>query len=158
MLDVTESMGQYIDSAKEKVIEICSILQASGRLRNEDGLRIGLLAYRDYDPDSGKVLEPFGFTADLEEVKKNLATLTPKGGDDLPEAFNTALAHAFDDFEGWRDNSLKVIIAVTDAAPHGILEAEDRLASKGSPPGFKRRQAYIANYYRGKDPRSTSGC
>lgn len=126
MLDATGSMGSYIDSAKNNIIEICSMLRASGRLQRDGALRVALLAYRDYPAkDKFDVVEYHQFTEDLQVMKGYLAPLKAEGGADAPEAFGTALEYAYDNIEDWRNEAMKAIIVVTDAAPHGINENGD---------------------------------
>ncbi|KAL5536241.1 hypothetical protein ACEPAF_62 [Sanghuangporus sanghuang] len=132
ILDVTASMGSYIESAKNNIIEICSMLRASGRLKKEDGLRVSLLAYHDYPAgDKYSVLIPHPFTEDLKVMKGYLTPLKAEGGYDYPEAFGTALEYAYDEIDDWREEALKVIIVVTDAAPHGINEKGDSFPDGG---------------------------
>ncbi|KAL5513802.1 hypothetical protein ACEPAH_4203 [Sanghuangporus vaninii] len=139
ILDVTASMDSYIESAKNNIIEICSMLRASGRLKKGDGLRVSLLAYRDYPAgDKYSVLIPHPFTEDLKVMKGYLTPLKAEGGHDYPEAFGTALEYAYDEIDDWRDDALKVIIVVTDAAPHGINEKGDSFPD-GGPPGMNVR-------------------
>ncbi|KAL5493024.1 hypothetical protein ACEPAI_4472 [Sanghuangporus weigelae] len=139
ILDVTASMGSYIESAKKNIIEICSMLRASGRLKEGDGLRVSLLAYRDYPAgDKYSVLIPHPFTEDLKVMKGYLTPLKAEGGHDYPEAFGTALEYAYDEIDDWRDEALKVIIVITDAAPHGINEKGDSFPD-GGPSGMNVR-------------------
>lgn len=139
-------MGSYIDSAKNNIIEICSMLGASGRLQGDGALRAALLAYRDYPSkdkysagkDKFSVVEFHPFTKDLQVMKSYLAPLKAKGGWDYPEAFGTALEYAYEKIEDWRDDALRAIIVVTDAAPHGIKENGDNWPNAG-PPGESLR-------------------
>ncbi|KAL5493021.1 hypothetical protein ACEPAI_4469 [Sanghuangporus weigelae] len=151
VLDITNSMKPYMESAKDNIIEICSILRESNHLKNENGLRVGLLAYHDYpnDPtDKYSVVIPHPFTTDLKVMQDYLAQLTTRNGFDKPEAFCTALEYAYDTMEDeWRPQALKVIIVVTDAGPHGINEKYDRWSNAGGgPPGMEIRDPLeIAN-------------
>lgn len=128
-------MGHYIESAKNTVVEICSILSAPGRLRDYEGLQLGLVAYRDYPAEENEfVVKPHAFTYDMKEMERYLAPIKALGGGDRPEAFNTALEYAFTRMTGWRDEALKAFVVITDAAPHGIRERDDSLPD-GSPKG-----------------------
>jgi hypothetical protein len=101
-------------------------------LKKDDGLRLGLLAFRDHQDDY--VVKDFGgFTSNVDTVVSNLNTLTADGGGDGPEASTSALdkALALD----WRDDSVKVAILITDAPPHGIGEQSDWYS--GGEPGGK---------------------
>jgi len=56
-------------------------------------------------------------------MQKNLAGLIATGGGDGPEAQTAALAAALN--MEWAENSMKVVILITDSPPHGIGEAGD---------------------------------
>ncbi|KAL5492884.1 hypothetical protein ACEPAI_4332 [Sanghuangporus weigelae] len=132
ILDSTASMGSYIESAKNNIVEICSILAASGRLRSQDGLQIGLIAYRDYPIEENDfVVKPHAFTYNVKEMEEYLAPIRALGGGDRPEAFSTALEFAFTKMNGWRDEALKAFVVTTDAAPHGIKERDDSFPDGG---------------------------
>lgn len=120
-------MGPYIQSAKDSIIEVCQLLQDSGRIQKQGGLKVGLIAYRDYPPqDQTYITKEFPFTEDINEMHKNLSELTAEGGGDIPEAFCSALESAYK-MKGWRRSAIKVIVVVTDAPPHGIGEMDDSI-------------------------------
>ncbi|KAH8107493.1 hypothetical protein DFH11DRAFT_1181496 [Phellopilus nigrolimitatus] len=134
--DTTGSQGPYIVGARNSILEICHLLQASGKLRKDKGLRVGLLAYRDYPPeDQTYITKPYEFTHDLDIMKRNLGELTAEGGGDDPEALSAALECALN-MKGWRTDATKVIVVVTDAPPHGIGERGDSFPN-GAPDGVE---------------------
>ncbi|THH07658.1 hypothetical protein EW145_g3230 [Phellinidium pouzarii] len=135
--DATASQGPYIDSAKESILEICHLLKGSKRLREEDGLQVGLIAYRDYDQSGYQeefLTKSYGFTYDLNKMKSILSELKPAGGGDGPEALGAALDLALS-MDGWREDSVKVVVVITDAPPHGLGERDDAFPN-GAPGGF----------------------
>ncbi|KAH8108363.1 hypothetical protein DFH11DRAFT_1109490 [Phellopilus nigrolimitatus] len=134
--DTTGSQGPYIDSARNSILEICHLLQASGKLQKDGGLKVGLLGYRDYPPEEQTyIVKPYQFTDDLDVMKDNIADLKAEGGGDGPEAFSAALDHALN-MEGWRLDAIKLIVVVTDAPPHGIGEPADSFPN-GAPDGYE---------------------
>lgn len=128
--DATGSQGPYIKSARSAISDICTKVSASFSLAKGD-IRFGLIAFRDHPPqDRSYVTKNFGFTADVERMKKNLAGLTATGGGDGPEASTAALAAALD--MEWEEDAVKIVVLITDAPPHGLGEAGDGFAN-GSP-------------------------
>ena len=82
-MDVTGSMGSYINAAKKNIQAIAR------RLVQEEGysVRFGLVAYRDHPPqDMTFVSKSFAFTPSVDKMAENLATLHAQGGGDGPEA------------------------------------------------------------------------
>jgi Mg-chelatase subunit ChlD len=87
-----------------------------------DGLRLGVLAFRDHEDEY--ITKDFGgFTADVDKVVANLGSLEAEGGDDYPEAVAAALDHASK--MNWRSEAVKIAVLITDAPPHGIGEKDD---------------------------------
>ncbi|KAL5513805.1 hypothetical protein ACEPAH_4206 [Sanghuangporus vaninii] len=143
ILDSTESMESYYETAKGSIIEICSMLRASERFKRDSSLRVGLLGYRDYSVEANSldkysVVFPHPFTEDFDFLKINLASLKPEGATGRTKALATALEYAYDEIDDWRDDSLKVIMVITDAAPHGINEKDDNFPH-GGPAGMSIR-------------------
>ena len=124
MQDCTGSQGSYIASATKNIEEICNHIYESGKLRNREDLRIGLVAYRDHPPqDHTYVTKNFGFSSDISYVHKNLSSLYASGGGDGPEAVTAALAEALN--MDWRPEATKMVVLIADAPPHGIGEYGD---------------------------------
>lgn len=63
-----------------------------------------------------------------------LAKLYASGGGDGPEAVITGMAASLTDLT-WRRNAAKMVVIVTDAAPHGIGENGDGFED-GEPGGW----------------------
>ena len=128
-MDVTGSMGSYINAAKKNIKAI------AGRLSDQEGydVRFGLVVYRDHPPqDMSFVSKSFAFTTTVEQMKANLATLHAQGGGDGPEAVEAGLLDSLQ--MEWRDDAVKICILIADAAPHGLGEAGDGFAN-GAPTG-----------------------
>ena len=128
-MDVTGSMGSYINAAKKNIKAIAR------RLSDQEGydVRFGLVVYRDHPPqDMSFVSKSFAFTTTVEQMEANLATLHAQGGGDGPEAVEAGLLDSLQ--MEWRDDAVKICILIADAPPHGLGEAGDGFAN-GAPTG-----------------------
>ena len=128
-MDVTGSMGSYINAAKKNIQAIAR------RLMQEEGysVRFGLVAYRDHPPqDMTFVSKSFAFTPSVDKMAENLATLHAQGGGDGPEAVEAGLKDTLE--MEWRDDAAKICVLIADAPPHGLGEAGDGFAN-GAPTG-----------------------
>jgi hypothetical protein len=115
-VDVTSSMGPFIEAARTHMVNILSALAAPA----EADLRVGLCGYRDYTDYSMPVLEKFPLTTDLEAMNEKLHSLqaiSPADNSDAAEAVFAALLNSLD--LGWRPHAYRVMILVGDAPPHG---------------------------------------
>ncbi|KAF9483387.1 hypothetical protein BDN70DRAFT_904255 [Pholiota conissans] len=131
--DCTGSQGTYISSATKNIESICAHIFESGKLQQQEDLRVGLVAFRDHPPqDHTYVTKNFGFSSDISQVHKHLSTLYASGGGDGPEAVTAALAEALN--MDWRQYSSKMVVLIADAPPHGIGEYGDGF-DEGSPDG-----------------------
>ena len=121
--DTTGSQGRYIQSARKAIRDICDKISASGHV-SKDLIRFGLIAFRDHPPQEATyVTKEFGFTSNIDVMQRNLASLIASGGGDGPEAQTASLAAALN--MEWAENSMKIVILITDSPPHGIGEPGD---------------------------------
>jgi len=132
--DCTGSQGSYISSATRNIEEICAHIFHSGKLQQQEDLRVGLVAYRDHPPqDHTWVYKNFGFTSDISKVRQDLSSLYATGGGDGPEAVTAGLNQALT--MDWRQHATKMVVLIADAPPHGIGEYGDGF-DDGSPDGY----------------------
>jgi len=123
VLDATESMKDYIENAKQEMIEFLKVCDFSFA-----STRVGLILYKDYGDDF-VVKEACVFTSKLEKFVKVLSEVKVGGGGDIPEAVYEGLFLALR--ESWREdeNVIKKIVLVGDAPPHnkpkGKVKKED---------------------------------
>jgi 60 kDa SS-A/Ro ribonucleoprotein len=114
LLDCTGSMGSWISEAKSKLIAITEQLGAwfAGQ---EDGLRVGFVAYRDIG-DAGQhvVVEP---TSDYQAVLRVVEEQHASGGGDAPEDIAGAF-HKVGQLK-WRADATKLVVHICDAPCHG---------------------------------------
>lgn len=126
--DATGSQTPYIQETSHRCREIVELVKRSGKLHEGDGLRTGLIAYRDHPPPGESDDEPVcldydKLSDDTDKMLKNVESLEAYGGDDGPEALADALHGALS--LNWRPDATKVVVLVTDAPPHGIGEEYD---------------------------------
>jgi hypothetical protein len=121
--DTTGSQGPYIQSAVKAIRNICDKISSNAQLSKEQ-LRFGLIAFRDHPPqDLTYVTKSFGFTSDVQVMRKNLSSLLAVGGGDGPEAQTAALAEALQ--MDWAEDAIKMVVLITDSPPHGLGESGD---------------------------------
>lgn len=113
ILDVTGSMGNAIEGAKNSIIAFANQLNNSGM-----DVRIGVLPYDDYAPSSDKKYNPrFLNLTTPEEAKTYVTSLTAYGGGDIPENPYAAVLYAAT-ATAWRPGSQRHMILITDAPAH----------------------------------------
>ena len=114
-MDCTGSMSSYINSARDSIQNIVDVVASH---QNTD-VRFGYVAYRDHPPqDSSFVTQCHKFMTTPTEMKSAIATFGAQGGGDGPEAVTAALNEAKN--YNWRQNSVKIVVLIADAPPHGL--------------------------------------
>ncbi|MCK5147598.1 carboxypeptidase-like regulatory domain-containing protein [bacterium] len=111
ILDTTGSMGEEINRLK-KTIEIINLNLES--LSNQSLIRYGMVLYRDRSDEYITKITPF--TSNLKQFLGELNNVTVDGGGDTPEALQSALKSAMNDFD-WNQDGLRLSFIVTDAPP-----------------------------------------
>jgi hypothetical protein len=116
VLDVTGSMGPYIEAANDTVRDI------SRRLKDLDfkpDIACGLVAYRDYDAESGFVTKPFDLETDYQRFLTSMGTLKAAAGGDTQEAVYDGVLDALEKTT-WRGQGLsaRVLVLIGDASAH----------------------------------------
>ncbi|MCW5808867.1 MAG: VWA domain-containing protein, partial [Deltaproteobacteria bacterium] len=115
-IDTTASMGSLIDGARRTVWGIAD------HIRKADpgaDLRVGLVAYRDNDPEADMpeayLTRPFALTTDLDAVYQELRGYDASGGWTQPENIAAGLWDALR--MAWRPSATKLVFVVGDAEP-----------------------------------------
>ncbi len=114
VLDTTGSMGDLIQTAKEKIWSIATTMASA---QQTPDIRIGLVAYRDRnDAYETRIVD---LSDDLDSVYATLMDFEANGGGDTPESVNKALYDAVHNMS-WtqQDQAYQVIFLVGDAPPH----------------------------------------
>lgn len=128
-IDATGSMKNDLEILKTDLVP--SLLE---KLASKNGVRLGLLFYRDY-PDNfrynGLPVKFFEFTEDSKVFQKNLDSIVINGkeGGDIPEAVYEAL-YACSEFYKWREEAFREIILIGDAEPHPYPRGTKRYSKK----------------------------
>jgi len=120
VIDVTASMGPYIEGSKASIRTIINDAKASLEKLNakEESLKFSIVAYRDHLPqDNTFVTKICDFTTS-SEAEKFLNELTANGGGDIAEAVMDGIHDALYNVQ-WREKSEKFMFLVLDAPPHG---------------------------------------
>jgi len=111
LMDVTGSMGAYIEAAKETCVKTANEIRAQ---EPNAKYRIGFVGYRDLgDADR---LDIIPFTEDVEAFQAKLAPVKAWGGADTAEDVAGGLHKALD--AEWRAHTC-IIMMVADAPGHG---------------------------------------
>jgi Mg-chelatase subunit ChlD len=108
-LDTTGSMRPHIDSVRAQLIRTLR-----GIITESASFKIGMVLFRDYNEEYLTRIIPF--TEDFDLFQKNLDTVKPGKGGDIPEAIYEAL-HAGATRFSWAAQS-KIMILIGDAPPH----------------------------------------
>mmetsp|Transcript_2896 Transcript_2896/g.3309 ORF Transcript_2896/g.3309 Transcript_2896/m.3309 type:complete len:297 (+) Transcript_2896:133-1023(+) len=113
VMDVTASMGPYINMAKETFKQVIE-----DTLINYPDLdvRVAFVGYRDFC-DTNSIFYIHDFTFDLDSLKKKMSAVSASGGGDAPEDVQGGLRMALD--LDWRENSIKLAYFIADAPCHG---------------------------------------
>ncbi|MBP8083081.1 MAG: VWA domain-containing protein [Spirochaetes bacterium] len=112
IMDTTGSMGEEIARLKQ-TIEIINTNLASMSAKPE--IRFGMILYRDKGDEY--VTKVIPLTGDLDAFQNELAKVEANGGGDTPEDLQSALDDAVNKIQ-WNKDGIRLIYAITDAAPH----------------------------------------
>jgi hypothetical protein len=115
VLDATDSMGPYIEQAKQRLREILNVVT-----RLVPSARFGVVAYKDYGDDYGiHAVRFLKITDDVKSIREFLDNVVAGGGGDAPEPIQEALqvATSFKRM-GWHPRRKKVILLVGDSPIH----------------------------------------
>ena len=142
-MDCTASMSSYIESGKNSIQNIVNVVAA----HEKTDVRFGYVAYRDHPPqDSSFITKCHNFMKTPEQMKCAIGSFGAEGGGDGPEAVTAALHESLQ--YPWRENSVKIVVLIADAPPHGLgcsgdgfpdgdpngldpIEIANKMASKG---------------------------
>jgi len=114
ILDVTASMSDAIDGAKNSIIEFAEALEASGL-----DVRLGVVPYDDYvnPPSDISVDSPYLNLSEPTDVEVYVDTLYAGDGGDFPENLYDGIMFAATAMN-WRPYAQRSMIVITDASSH----------------------------------------
>jgi hypothetical protein len=115
-IDTTGSMGGFIRSAQQQLLDTMSLLSADSNIN----LQIGLVEYRDHPPqDRSFITRVYPLTANFAQMQKSINKLQAAGGGDAPEAVYQGVFDACAKIK-WRQHSCRFVMLVGDSPPHGF--------------------------------------
>ena len=119
IMDLTGSMGSYIEEAKNNLIYIMdSIIKESPGI----DINLGFIGYRDIEEEGGGEYVNIEFTKNHTEVREKISSVYADYGGDLPEDVAWAFERALE--KNWKSNA-KFIVFVADAPGHGLKYTDD---------------------------------
>lgn len=114
VIDTTSSMSGLIEGAKQRIWAIANEISKG---RPSPKVKMGLVAYRD--KGDAYVTKVFDLSENLDNIYKDLLSLSAEGGGDGPEHVIAALDDAVTKVSWSKDpKTFKVVYLVGDAAPH----------------------------------------
>lgn len=115
ILDATDSMEPFIESAKARLHDIMDVIT-----KLVPGTRFGVVAYKDYGDEYGShAVQSLPLTDELMAVRQFINQIVVGGGGDFPEPIHEALKAATDHKDmKWGDRRKKVVILVGDSSIH----------------------------------------
>ncbi|MCX6630101.1 MAG: VWA domain-containing protein, partial [Candidatus Solibacter sp.] len=121
VIDVTSSMGPYMDAVKQRMTRIVDQLANLGAAGFQVESNIAVVAYRDYaDAKTTFTTKHLDFTKDRSNVYQFMSELRPYSvGKDKYEAVFEGLSDAIERLS-WGAYSHKVMFLVGDAPPQGF--------------------------------------
>jgi hypothetical protein len=119
IVDITGSMGGFIQQAKEKMHEILNSLSEEFKI----DLQVGLSLYRDH-PSQGDDFVTAVFELQLvDKIKSKIDLISVGGGGDEPEAIIDGIIDGVKSMN-WREKSRRIAFLIGDASAHGMLNDE----------------------------------
>ncbi len=116
VIDTTGSMGGFIATAKQQLLDTVGLLSAD----NNIDLLIGMVEYRDHPPEEKSfITRVYQLTKDMKKMQQQINLLKAEGGGDTPEAVYDGIMDACNKMK-WRKGSSRFILLVGDAQPHGF--------------------------------------
>ncbi|MDP3542293.1 MAG: vWA domain-containing protein [Elusimicrobiota bacterium] len=114
VIDTTSSMSGLIEGAKQRIWAIANEISKG---RPAPKVKMGLVAFRD--KGDAYVTKVFDLSENLDNIYKDLLSLSAEGGGDGPEHVIAALDDAVSKVSWSKDpKTFKVVYLVGDAAPH----------------------------------------
>ncbi|EAR97344.1 hypothetical protein TTHERM_00338250 (macronuclear) [Tetrahymena thermophila SB210] len=115
--DTTSSMGEYLQAT---IDYIAAIYKKTKPFEQIIDIKYGFVCYRDHPPEESSYLYRISnLTTPLKTIQF-IQQQDAEGGGDTPEAVMDGLYVATSGIN-WRKNSMKYIIHIADAPPHGDL-------------------------------------
>lgn len=129
LCDCTGSMASYLASAQASIKNIIEDIVAA----EKSDVQFSLIQYRDHPPqDTTFVVKTSEWTNSVSKMKRFVDEMSAAGGGDGPEAVTAAIYAAR--HLSYRKDSVRVVVLIADAPPHGLGENGDGFPN-GDPDG-----------------------
>jgi len=119
IVDVTASMGSFIDDAKIRMQDILQSLTGEYDIN----LNVGLSLYRDHPSEDRSFVTVTFDLMDVKKIKEKISDIVVGGGGDIPEAVLDGIIDGVNNMN-WRDDSRRIAFLIGDAPPHGMYRHE----------------------------------
>jgi hypothetical protein len=113
IMDITGSMGVYLDSVRSNIINIIEKIPV--KCPGID-INMGFIGYRDVEEIEEGLIKDIDFTTDYNGLKNSIKDVEAEGGDDLAEDIAWAMEMALK--KNWKNNA-RIAILFADAPCHG---------------------------------------
>jgi Mg-chelatase subunit ChlD len=125
VLDATGSMGWCIDEVRQRLKDLLTHLAGSSA---GPRIAVGVGSYRDHPPQDGSYVTRWSPLGTAEAAQGFLDETEAEGGGDDPEAMIDGLLDGIERAI-WRQRSVRILVIVADAPPHGIGHSGDGFPS-----------------------------
>jgi len=119
IVDITGSMGSFIEDAKQKMK---SILENLSKDFGVD-LQVALSLYRDHPSQDNSFVTVVCDLMNVEDIQNKISQIRVGGGGDVPEAVLDGIIDGITTLT-WRENSRRIAFLIGDAPPHGMTDNE----------------------------------
>ena len=119
IVDVTSSMGSFINDAKQRMKSILENLKSEFKI----DLQVGLSLYRDHPSEEPTFVTAVCDLMEVEKIQEKISKIHVSGGGDFPEAVFDGIIDGISSMS-WRDGSRRIAFLIGDAPPQGMCEEE----------------------------------
>jgi len=122
IVDVTGSMGAFIEQARQKMQTMLTSLCFASDVPID--LKVGLSLYRDHPSQDTSFVTVIFDLNNVETISDTISKITVDGGGDIPEAVIDGIIDGINGMS-WRENSRRIAFLIGDAPAHGMMEYDD---------------------------------
>jgi hypothetical protein len=115
IIDVTSSMGGFIESAKKKMKMMLEQLSS----KYEIDLRVSLSLFRDHPSQDKSFVTVVFDLMEINDIQQKIDQISVSGGGDIPEAVIDGIIDGITGVQ-WREKSRRIAFLIGDAPPHGM--------------------------------------
>lgn len=120
IVDITASMGAFIDDARSRMKSILETLTTKYPV----SLQVGMSLYRDHPSQGDPFVTAVFDLMDVDKIQPIIEEITVDGGGDAPEAVIDGIIDGVNTMS-WRDKSRRIAFLIGDASAHGMIDNEE---------------------------------